>query len=148
MQELKETTSSIANISRQRDFFAREITRSDEIDDLDIIEEALSAEDSTLSNAASERRMVLTEAAMTARLSQEDKDDMATHADTDLDVRSLLVQEDVPHNSGAGELPLAEGKESRSVVMQYGHQNNLSAIQERDDKQMFVLESKRDVHEY
>ena len=143
VRELREITSSVADINHQREFFTQKIAEYTDIEELEIIEEALSEEDPALSSAASERRIALTEAAMTL---VSDRDDMMTHADTDMDAHSSPTQGKDRHSMTATETWINEyGKpqevQSQDVSTAYGHQNNLSKIQGKDFMQL------RNLHE-
>ena len=135
--DLREITSSLADIKRQREVFvAEEIAQRMDIDDLEVIEEALSQEDPTLSSAASERRTVLTQIAFTTRsllsssANRDEGDDMHTHADSDADAQVL----DVNDSSGdrSDEVRLEDREKTFEISAKYGHQNNLSDIQKTD----------------
>ena len=139
--ELKEITASIADIRRQREYFVEGLSQCTDTEDLQIIEEALSTEDSALSYAASERRAALTEAAMTIQSfpfsngtqnsDDNDQDEMKTQADSDPDVQSSLMNND----SAAGaaiSTSSEDGEKHLDISVMYGHQNNLSDIQKED----------------
>ena len=128
LQQLRDITSAVADVQRQRNRFAEEIESCDAIEDLEIIEEALSDEDPVLSSAASERRTALTEAALTFKddePGQDNDSDIVTHADLDPTAQELWDASESLETEYAFE-------ESSSIVTIYGHQNNLSKIQESD----------------
>ena len=136
ISDLREITSSVADIKRQNGVLvAEEIATRDDIDDLEIIEEALSQENPALSSAASERRTVLTQTAFTTRsllnlsTNRDEDDDMNTHADSDADARALEVNE---ASSDRPEVELEDGEKIFEISAKYGHQNNLSEIQKTD----------------
>lgn len=135
--ELREITSSIADIRRQREVFIDEIAQCTDMEDLEIIEEALSEEDSALSAAASDRRTALTDTAMTVRsfpksvIPRGIDDDMQTQADTDPDAQSMSLDSDTTKTSVIDD-PFDDGEGSLEVFVEYGHQNNLSEIQKQD----------------
>ena len=130
LQELREITSAIADIQRQRNRFAEEIDDCELIEDLEIIEEALSEEDPVLSSVASERRMALTEAAMSVRNDKrwhDDGSDLITHADLDATAQRLSDEFD-------SSLPPEDYYEPHSSVVNiYGYQNNLTVTQANDE---------------
>ncbi|KAL8790022.1 MAG: hypothetical protein Q9195_006571 [Heterodermia aff. obscurata] len=135
--DLREITSSLADVKRQREIFvAEEIARREDIEDLEIIEEALSQEDPTLSSAASERRTVLTQTAFTLRshaspsTNRDEGDDMHTHADSDPDAHMLDL--DDASSNWLGEVRHEDREKSFEISAKYGHQNNLSEIQKTD----------------
>ena len=135
--DLREITSSLAEIRRQREVFvAEEIARREDIEDLEIIEEALSQEDPTLSSAASERRTVLTQTAVTIRslpgpsADRHEADDMHTHADSDPSAQ-LPDLTDISADK-ANEVQLKDEERPLEILTKYGHQNNLSEIQKND----------------
>ena len=135
--DLREITSSLADIERQREVFvAEQIARREDVEDLEIIEEALSQEDPTLSSAASDRRTVLTQTAFTNRsptnppTSRDESDDMQTRADSDPGAQ-MLDMSDVSSDRPI-EVWREEQEESFEVSAKYGCQNNLSEIQKTD----------------
>ena len=142
LQQLREITSAIADIKQQRDRFVEKVDSCDEIEDLEIIEEALSEEHPALSGAASERRMALTEAAMTIQdgsLRQHDNDDVVTHADSNPAAQASLDPNESPRENG--ELLNYQSEEPFSVVGAYGHQNNLDEIQQKNLAQLSALKN-------
>ena len=135
--DLREITSSLADIRRQREVFVgEEIAQRTEIEELEIIEEALSHDDPTLSSAASERRTALTQTAFTIRslpgpsMDRHEDDDMHTHADSDPDAQFGDVNE--ASNGNDNEVQLEDDEKPQEVSGMYGHQNNLSEIQKED----------------
>ncbi|KAL9011043.1 MAG: hypothetical protein Q9173_004079 [Seirophora scorigena] len=87
--ELRETTSSIAGLRRQRKIFVNGVVERTDVDDLETIEEAHSSEGPAVSSAISERRITLTEAAKPvwsfpfSRLNQTMDEDIGNHAGSD-----------------------------------------------------------------
>ena len=135
--DLRDITSSVAEIKRQNGVFvAEEIATRDDIDDLGIIEEALSQENPALSSAASERRTVLTQTAFTARslldssANRDEDDDMHTHADSDADAQMFEVNE--ASSDRPDEVEPEDREKTFEISAKYGHQNNLSEIQKAD----------------
>lgn len=140
LQQLREITSAIADIERQRDCFVEKINSCTGIEDLEIIEEALSEEDPAFSNAASERRMALTEAAITIQddeLRHHDDDDMVTHADSDPAAQALVDLNKLPPTHG--ELQEYQLEKTFSGVTATGHLNNLAMIQQKHRAQFSDL---------
>ena len=136
--DLREITSSLADIKRQREvFFAEEIAQRTDMEDLEVIEEALSQEDPTLSSAASERRTILTQTAFT-NLSElnpfknrDEDDDMHTHADSDPGAQFSDVNDtSTDHKT---DVQFDDDEKSLEISAMYGHQNNLSEIQKNDE---------------
>ncbi|KAI4136564.1 MAG: hypothetical protein LQ341_005549 [Variospora aurantia] len=144
--ELRDITSTIADLRRQRDIFVNEMAECTDVDDMEIIEEALSAEDPALSTAASERRLALTEAAMTVRsfpishLDHAVEEDMETHADSDDDNLSLVAH-DTASTTGEMNWPNDE-QNSLEILTEYGHQNNLIESQKKDREETFWFQSR------
>ena len=144
LQQLREITSAIADIDRQRDRFVEEINSQNGIEGLEILEEALSEEDPALSSAASERRMALTEAAMTIQddeLRQDDNDDLITHADSDPTAQALYDLNESPQTND--ELQDYQLEEVCPVAADTGHQNNLAKIQQKNLTQLSGLAKTR-----
>ena len=137
IRDLREITSSLADIQRQREIFTEEISQCGDIEDLEIMEEALSEEDPALSSAASERLAILTGAPMTIRSIsnpkefQDQDDDMQTHADSDADAQSMLGNDGLSDHIFLAEAKTKEEK-SLEILAEYGHQNNLDEIQKND----------------
>lgn len=140
ISELRDLTLSIADLQRQREVFMDQISQCTDVDELEIVEEALSAEDPVLSSAASERRIALTEAAVTVRsipISGSDivkDEDMDTHADSDLDAQAAVTHAAL--GDLQGEIEFEDQQIPLEITKLYGHQNNLSKIQEEDEQQI------------
>lgn len=141
--ELREITSSIADLERQRKVFMDKISQCTDIDELEIVEEALSAEDPVLSSAASERRTALTEAAGTVRsmpmpgADMVQDEDMETHADSDTEAQAATKHGALSESHG--ESIFEDEQTPLEISKLYGHQNNLGEIQEKDQKQIRKL---------
>lgn len=137
--DLREITSSLADIRHQREIFvAKEIAQRTDIEDLDVIEEALSQEDPTLSSAASERRTALTQTAFISwslpgsSADGYEDDDMRTHADCDPDAQSSDMSD--TSSDKANEVQPDTEEKPLEISVTYGHQNKLSEIQKTDVK--------------
>ncbi|CAF9933683.1 MAG: hypothetical protein HETSPECPRED_008743 [Heterodermia speciosa] len=135
--DLRDITSSLADVKHQREVFVTEVVdQLTDIEDLEVIEEALSQEDPTLSSAASERRTVLTQTAFTVRslagpsAHRYEDDDMHTHAD--LDPGAQLSDLTDTSSDELNEVQLEDEETPCEISAKYGHQNNLSEIQRID----------------
>ena len=150
--ELREITSSIADLEKQREVFVREINECTTTDKLEILEEALIEEDPSLSDAASQRIAALTDAAVSLRSFTGKAgvrengfaaDDMETEADLGPDAQSPLYIS----QHGLNEVFLAKSSEPSSRTsprkldeclkgVVYGHQNNLEITQQDDGRRI------------
>lgn len=140
LQQLRKITSAIADIERQRDRFVEEINSHNRIEDLEIIEEALSEEDPAFSSTASERRVALTEAAMTIQddgRRQDENDDIMTHADSDPAAQAIFDLNESPQTNGEPQDYRLE--EAFPVGADTGNQNNLAKIQQENLRQISAL---------
>lgn len=147
IRELRKITSSIADLRRQREIFVDQMFACTDVDELEIIEDALSAEESALSNPASKLRIALTETATTvrlflfpfSRLYLTVVEDMETHAGSDDDAESV---EGHGADSSDGESTLLQDNQiSLAKLTDHDHQNNLSESQKEDREQNFRLGS-------